>query len=266
MNPWAGRRSLLFGWGYEDPDVELRAFPRGRVLAIAAAGETVAALARAGFEVTGVDINPVQLAYCRDRLAGAPARPGRAERLLAAGRAVLRTLDSRWRRIDLREGDPAELLDSRRLRGLLATGLAPLGLLLPAFAHAIPPRLDRVLLARLRRGLGHLPADNPWAWRLLTGRDELAPDTRARATLIHADVADHLEQVPRGWYDGISLSNILDGPDARYAARLDDAVWHALRPGGVVVSRSFREPRPGEDAGPRDRSMLWGVVDVRRRS
>lgn len=267
MNPWEGRRRLLFGWGYEDPDVEVRAFPRGRVLAIAAAGETVSALARAGFEVTGVDINPVQLAYCRARLAGAPAAAGSAERLLAAGRAVLRGLDPRWRRMEpvIRHGDPAALLASRRLRGLLAAGLAPLGLLLPGFRHAIPPRLDRVLLTRLRRGLGrHAPANNPWAWRLLAGRDELAGDLRAPATLVHADVADHLEQVPRGWYDGISLSNILDGPDPRYASRLEKAVRHALRPGGVVVSRSFRQPRPGEDPGPADRSMLWGVIEVRR--
>ncbi|WP_051362735.1 BtaA family protein [Amycolatopsis thermoflava] len=266
MNPWAGRRGLLFGWGYEDPDVELRVLPRGRVLAIAAAGETVSALARAGYEVTAVDINPTQLAYCRDRLAGAPATTGRAERLLTAGRAALRALDPRWRRVDevLRDGDPVALLESRRLQGLLAAGLAPLGLLLPAFRHAIPPRLDRVLLARLRRGLAHAPADNPWAWRLLAGRDELTRDTRAAATLVHADVAEHLEQAPRGCYDGISLSNVLDGPDAGYAARLAAAVRHALRPGGVVVSRSFREPRPGEDPGPPDRSMLWGVVEVRR--
>ena len=278
MNPWTAGRLLpgrrprvLFGWGYEDPRVELAAFsPRGRVLAIAAAGETVSALASAGHEVTGVDINPVQLEYCRRRLAGAPAVAGSAERLLAAGRAVLRGLDPRWRpgsvAAALRRGDVAELLESKRLRALLAAGLAPLGFVLrPGFRQAVPPRLDRVLLARLRRGLLDRPAENPWAWRLLTGRDELAAEPGPQhARLVHDDVATHLEQMPRGWYSGVSLSNILDGPDASYRARLESALRHALAPGAVVVLRSFREPSPGEDAGPADRSMLWGVVRVRK--
>ncbi len=278
VNPWTAGRLLpgrhpkiLFGWGYEDPRVELEAFPPGgRVLAIAAAGETVSALAGAGFDVTGVDINPVQLDYGRARLAGAPAVTGSAERLLAAGRAVLRGLDPRWRPHNvaeaLRQGDLTPLLASKRLRGLLACGLAPLGLVLrPGFRRSIPPRLDQVLLNRLRRGLRDRPAANPWAWRLLTGRDELATAPEPRhARLIHTDVATHLEQVPRGWYQGVSLSNILDGPDATYAARLERALAHALKPGAVVVLRSFREPAPRQDAGPVDRAMLWGVVEIRR--
>ncbi|WP_354644728.1 DUF3419 family protein [Kitasatospora camelliae] len=84
----AGRPRILFGRMYEDPAVELAAFPPGsRVLCIASAGDTAAALAAAGHEVTALDLNPAQLAYARARLeGGAPARTGTAERLTGATR------------------------------------------------------------------------------------------------------------------------------------------------------------------------------------
>ena len=64
--PWlrgSGPR-VLFGRMYEDPEIELAAFaPGSRVLAIASAGDTAAALAQAGHQVTAIDINPAQLEY-----------------------------------------------------------------------------------------------------------------------------------------------------------------------------------------------------------
>ncbi|MGZ6071183.1 MAG: DUF3419 family protein, partial [Myxococcaceae bacterium] len=105
--PWAGGRfdqrtgprRVLFGQMYEDPEVELRAFPPGApVFCIASAGDTALALATR-HPVTAVDINPVQLAYAKDRIGGAPARVGSAERLLSFGRALLPLAG--WHRRDL---------------------------------------------------------------------------------------------------------------------------------------------------------------------
>ncbi|TMB98159.1 MAG: DUF3419 family protein [Chloroflexi bacterium] len=85
----SGAPRLLFGRMYEDPDVEVRSLPNGRVLAIASAGDVAFALAASGREVVAVDVNPAQVEYVRARMAGAPARTGRADRYLAlAGRAL----------------------------------------------------------------------------------------------------------------------------------------------------------------------------------
>jgi S-adenosylmethionine:diacylglycerol 3-amino-3-carboxypropyl transferase len=82
---------------------------------------------------------------------------------------------------------------------------------------------------------------------------------------VHSDAADYLEGEPPASFGGFTLSNILDGADETYARRLFAAVRRAAAPGAVVVLRSFGEPRvegPTGHAG-EDRSMLWGVVDVR---
>ncbi|MDH6121005.1 hypothetical protein ABH930_005131 [Kitasatospora sp. GAS204A] len=71
--------------------------------------------------------------------------------------------------------------------------------------------------------------------------------------------------LPAGAYDAVTLSNVLDGPGPEFARRLRAAVRHAVRPGGVVVLRSIREPGPaGPGLAAEDRSMLWGVVRVTR--
>ena len=295
VSPWAaggllpgGRPRLLFGWMYEDHGVEVAAFrPGGRVLAIASAGDTAAALARAGHQVTAVDINPAQLAYARARLAGAPAAAGTAERMLAAGRAAAGALIPAWRPAALerflRLADPAAQaawwrheLDRPALRALLAGVLRaarPVAAGLPggpyrALREAIPPRVDLALRRRIAAGLARYPnADNPWAWRLLLGRDRPGeagprPGRVPPVEWVHADVLAHLRAVPAGWYGAATLSNVLDGPSPAFATALHAALRHAVRPGGPVLLRTFRDasPLPGRPA--EDRSLLWGAVTL----
>ncbi|MGW2250738.1 DUF3419 family protein [Kitasatospora sp. NPDC001660] len=307
--PWADGRLLslqprrphvLFGRMYEDPQVELGAFPPpgARVLCIASAGDTAAALAAAGYQVTAVDLNPAQLDYARARLtAGAPAVTGAAERLLAAGRSAVACALPAWRPEELdrflRLDDPAAQarhwhrhLDGPGLRLLLGAALRPAGALAgglhPAFRAVLPRRFDTALRARLARGFARHPnAGNPWAWRLLAGRElpsaapgpapgpasRMAPSPAPRpgkaVRLIGGDVVDHLERSPAGHYDAVTLSNVLDGPGPAFARRLRAAVRHAVRPGGTAVLRSIREPGPaGPGAAAQDRSPLWGVIRV----
>jgi S-adenosylmethionine:diacylglycerol 3-amino-3-carboxypropyl transferase len=85
----AGSRKLLFGSMHEDTTIELGAFPsRGRIFCIASAGCTAMSLAHHHHEVVAVDINPIQIAYVKRRLAGLPIERGSAERILAFGRAL----------------------------------------------------------------------------------------------------------------------------------------------------------------------------------
>ncbi|SEM26884.1 DUF3419 family protein [Streptacidiphilus jiangxiensis] len=289
---------LLFGRMYEDVGIELDAFPPpgARVLCIASAGDTAGALAAAGHDVTAVDLNAAQLAYARRRLHdGAPAETGTAERLLALGRfAAARALPA-WRSDGperfLRLDDPAEQarrwhdeLDSRGLRILAGLALRPAGTLAlalrPAFREVMPGRFDSVLRRRIGRAVArHSNSSNPWAWRLLAGRElpdpapaiagatssTVVPLAGRAVRLLHCDVVEHLERSPRGAYDAATLSNVLDGPGPQFARRLWAAVRHAVRPGGVVVWRSLREPGPaGPGQAAADRSMLWGVVRVER--
>ncbi|WP_395298080.1 DUF3419 family protein [Kitasatospora hibisci] len=303
--PWSEGRLLavrprgpriLFGRMYEDPAVELAAFPPprtgARVLCIASAGDTAAALAAAGHQVTAVDINPAQLDYARARLHyGAPAAAGTAERLLSAGRATAGALLPAWRKSEVerfvRLDDPAaqdehwrRSLDGPGIRLLLTAALRPAGALAvglrPAFRCVVPHRFDAVLRARLARGFARHPnAANPWAWRLLLGRELPGTDLPAPGQevdvagavpivrLLLADVVEHLERSPAGHYDAVTLSNVLDGPGPAFARRLRAAVRRAVRPGGVAVLRSIREPGPaGPGAAAEDRSLLWGVVRV----
>ncbi|MEU9401197.1 hypothetical protein [Streptomyces sp. NPDC048242] len=270
---------------YEDYGVELRVLPGSgaRVLCIASAGDTAAALWQAGHDVTAVDVNPVQLAYARDRLAGGAITEGSAEILMRLGRGTAGALLPAWRGPELRAflalDDPAEqdrhwstAMDGRGLARLTRLALRPCGALAvalrPSFAHVVPARFDEVLRRRLGRTVaGYANVRNPWMWRLLAGAELpgtqrlFAPDVR----LVHADVVDALEQAPRGAYDGVTLSNVLDGPGPAFAARLRTAVRRAVRPGGIVVLRSFREPTAsGPGWAAQDRSALWGVVRVVR--
>ncbi len=284
--PWAGGRfdqrtgprRILFGQMYEDPQVELRAFPPGApVFCIASAGDTALALAT-WHPVTAVDINPVQLDYARARIAGAPARVGSAERLLAFGRALLPLAG--WRRRDVErflafdsvEAQLAfwkERLDTRRFRAGLDLLLSVTGLravYASPFLQALPGHFGRVMRSRMERCFARHPnASNPYARVLLLGETAPAPPlSRHPIDLVCSDAAAYLESCEPGSYGGFSLSNVLDGAPSEYRDRLLAAVERAAQPGAIQVLRSFGEPlgASATNVAGEDRSMLWGVVEV----
>ena len=275
-----GSRRLLFGRMHEDVSIELAAFrPGGRVFCIASAGCTALALSTR-HDVVAADVNPVQIAYASRRLAGEGNRLGDADRLMAFLRAFAPLAG--WTRSRLRDflllSDPGEQiaywrrrLDTRRFRGGLDALLS--GGLLRAFyaadlLSALPDRFGSVLRARLERGFGrHSNRDNPYVLSMLSGESiplSSAPDP-ARIRFIVADASDALEREPPGSLDGFALSNILDGASEAYGRRLFAAVRRAAAPGAVVVLRSFAEPATPSawNRAAEDRSMLWGIVDVR---
>jgi S-adenosylmethionine:diacylglycerol 3-amino-3-carboxypropyl transferase len=278
-----GPKNLLFGRMYEDPAIEAEAFPPGgRVLCIASAGCTARKLAER-HEVVAVDINPVQLAYARRRLAGAPAEVGSAERVMAAFRRLLPLAGVSG--ADLREflalDRPEEQIEhwnrrlcTRRFRLGLDTLLSVGGLRVvyaSPFLHMVPRRFGRVLLGRMERCFAtHPNRTNPYARALFLGEPASDGDGPAKGPidLVCADVAAHLEAQPAGSFSGFTLSNILDGASAAYRARLFAAVKRSGAADASVVLRSFAEPsEPSADnAAPRDRSMIWGVVQVTRAS
>ncbi|OOC54094.1 MULTISPECIES: hypothetical protein [Nocardiopsis] len=297
-NPWAAGRiltlpgrgpRLLFGRMYEDPRVEERAFPAvpARVLCVASAGDTAAALARAGHDVTAIDVNPVQLAYARARVDdGAPAVAGSAELMLAAARRAAAVLP-RWRGPALHEfldlDDPRvqshwwrTRLDGPGLRLLMGTALRPAGVLAaalaPGFRHVVPARFDTRLRTRVARVVSRHPnTDNPLLAGLLAGRTPeprtdgpCPPGPPGTVRFVLGDVAEHLESVPAGSYDAVTLSNVLDGPGLPYRRRLRAAVDRAVRPGGTAVLRSVGEA--GDAAATvraaEERCPLWGSLYV----
>jgi S-adenosylmethionine:diacylglycerol 3-amino-3-carboxypropyl transferase len=231
-------------------------------------------------QVVAVDINPDQLAYAERRIAGMPAMRGAAERVMAFGRTFAPLVG--WPpgrvRTFLDLEDPGEQLafwkeklDTLRFRFACDAmfSMTALGAVFASsFLTFLPPRLGAVLRARMERCISrHANRTNPYARALFMG--ELAnepPPREARVIqLVQADAAEWLEHQPPESFDGFTLSNILDGADGDYSLRLLAAVKRAAKPGATVVLRSFRE-RPPELASNHaieDRSMLWGVVDVR---
>jgi hypothetical protein len=280
-----GPQRVLFGRVYEDASIELAAFApmAGQpVFCIASAGCTALALARQ-HPVTAVDINPVQLAYAQSRLEGGPMRVGTAERLMGVGRAAL--LPFGWRRATLERflsmTDPVDqvnfwrdALETRPVRWLMDLGLSISNLKLvyssPLLA-CLPDRLGEVMRGRLRRTFAHhANASNPHARALLLGDPGPAvPLPPQPIRLACADAAGFLESQPPASFGGFSISNILDGAPAAYRARLNTALRRAAMPGAMVVQRSFSEPaqfygaRRAHNRAQEDRSVLWGVVDVR---
>ncbi len=268
---------LLFGHMYEDPAVEARAFtPGGRVFCIASAGDTALALAEQ-HPVVAVDINPVQLAYARARLEGAPAQTGTAERVMSVGRAFLRLAG--WRRSTVREFLASETtetqlalwhahLDTRRFRAGVDFLLSVAGLrqiYASPFLSVLPRHFGAVMRARMERCFARHPnATNPYARALLLGEYLPAPEPRHSVELVCADAAGYLESVAAGSFDGFALSNVLDGAPPSYRARLFAAVRRASRRGARMVLRSFAEPAEPSttNVAAEDRSMLWGLVEV----
>jgi S-adenosylmethionine:diacylglycerol 3-amino-3-carboxypropyl transferase len=278
----AGPRQILFGQMYEDAAIEAAVFrPGGRVFCIASAGDTALRLA-GDHEVTAVDINPVQLAYARRRIAGEPIEIGAAERVMALGRRVFCPLAG-WRRatvevflrledLDSQVGFWNERLNTRRFRfGLdrLLSIAALKRIYASPFLGVLPRRLGEVMRARMERCFRtHPNRTNPYARSLLLG-EAVPGDSEANAERIKlacADAATYLESCASGTFTGFTLSNILDGAPESYRRRLFDAVKSAGTKDSVVVLRSFREPasKTASDWAGRDRSMLWGSVEVRR--
>jgi len=276
-----GPGKILFGRMYEDVAIEREAFAaaRGeRVFCIASAGCTAMALSR-DHDVVAADINPVQLAYAERRIATGEEDRGMAERLMDAARlfAPLVGWTGARLRAFLDADDPDDqmarwrTLDTRRFRWAFDTLLSVASLrrvYASAFLDFLPRHLGAVMRGRLERAfVRHPNRDNPYARLLLLGERDAAsgPVEPSAIQLVHADAASYLESAPAGSFHGFTLSNILDGAEPSYRARLFAAVQHAAAPGAMVVLRSFGEP-----AGPLptnraadDRSMLWGIVDVR---
>ncbi|MFI5394678.1 MAG: DUF3419 family protein [Candidatus Binatia bacterium] len=275
-----GQKKVLFGRMYEDPLIEEEALGRGgRVFCIASAGCTAMKLAER-HDVVAVDINPVQLRYAERRLAGEPMQIGTAERIMSVGRALLPIAG--WRRgtieafLDL--ANPAEQIEfwNRRLNTMTfrigfdamfsVTGLR--ALYASPFLDILPPHFGRVMRGRMERCFRtHPNRSNPYARALLLG--ELSPEPRAAAAhpiqLVLADAASYLESCAPRSFDGFTLSNVLDGAGAGYRDRLFAAIKRAATRDSVVVLRSFAEPteQTVNNQAARDRSVLWGIVDVR---
>ena len=278
-----GPRKLLFGYMHEDAEIELRSFqPGGRIFCIASAGCTAITLA-AHHAVVAVDINPVQVAYVQQRLSGRGVQRGSAERILAFARSVAPLAGWNKRSVEafLDLADPKQQilywrrhLDTRRFRAafsFLFSRLVLRSVYSAAFLNGLPPNFGTVLRSRMERCFARHPnRTNPYAHTLLAGAMRAALDRPAlrQIEVRCADAADFLERQPAGSFTGFSLSNILDGTNAAYARRLFAAVQHAAAPGSVVVLRSFREPQRATrtNHAAEDRSMLWGVVDVRQAS
>jgi hypothetical protein len=284
--PWRGGpfraqcNGVIFGQMYEDSRIELRAFKsQSRVFCIASAGCTARALAAAGHHVTAVDINPLQLSYASSRAAGAPPQKGRADQMMALGRWLAGVAG--WTRTRLKAflnlSNTAQQLacwdaefDTAIPRALIDTFLAPQFLRLcyaDRFIDAVPKNFGSRLRQRLRQGWAHHSnRSNPYAASLLLGAPPVDPGTPSSPIhFICADAAEFLESCPGSQFDAFTLSNIGDGADQSYLRRLRSAMSHAAAPGAIVVSRSFSDPKSG--TGPNladeDRSLLWGVVEVK---
>ena len=289
-SPWSRGRldgrplpaTLLFGRMHEDWTIETSVFaPGSRVFCIASAGCTAMALAGRGFRVTAVDINPAQVEYVQKRLAGAPLAAGQVEKLWERARRAMRWLGwpERTLRAFLELDAPddqirfwREHLDTARLRVALGTALHPwlLRLVYPAdFVQAVPRIFALVLRRRLERGWAtHPNRTNPYAWEMLLGCEppSSVPIASASIALVCADAAQFLEDCPAESFDGLTLSNILDGTGSDYRERLLRAVRRAAAPGALLVLRSFAEPE-NEDADRRarqDRALIWGSLRVER--
>jgi hypothetical protein len=279
----AGRQRLLFGRMHEDPEIERAAFAgRGRVFAIASAGCTAFRLA-GEHEVVACDINPVQLAYAEARAHGAAAVEGDAERAMRYARALMPLAGWTQRalrdflalsNIDEQAAFWRDRLDTRRLRAGMALLMSRPALRLvyaPQLLAFLPPRFGEVFRARMARGFAtHANASNPYASLLLLGEspgaaDIEAPPLRANVQFVLGDAAGYLESCPPRSFDAFTLSNILDGASPSYRVRLSQALRHAATRDAVAVLRSFAEPPPGlaENHAARDRSMLWGALEIR---
>ncbi|MGA2250673.1 hypothetical protein [Terracidiphilus sp.] len=274
-----GPQRLLFGQMHEDAEIERAAFEgKSRVFCIASAGSTALKLADE-HEVIACDINPVQLAYAERRANGAATMTGDAEKAMSFARAFMPFIG--WGpgtvRTFLMLSDTGEQmafwrehLDTLRFRAGMEVLLSRVVLRTvygPQFLSFLPAGFGTVIRKRLERGFAnHANASNPYARALLLG--ESCNDRTARVRkpqFVLGDAAAFLESCAARSFEGFTLSNILDGAQPSYRSRLARAVRRAATDDAIVILRSFAEP-PIELAvnhAERDRSMLWGVVDLR---
>lgn len=258
---------------YEDAEVENRALPGGRILAIASAGDVAFALAAAGRDIVAVDVNRAQVDYVRARIAGSPAGAGQADRYLSLAACTLPLLGlSRTRLLRFFDlDDPAtQLKEWRRMAGgRFRAGLAmAFGPLLRLgyrrdFAGALPRRFALHLECRLERGFGIHPNRTNLLARSLFGLPA-APSAPSTIEVEHAEVLDFLRKQPAGSFDGFAFSNVTDGAPDGFREELLSAALRAARPGAVAVLRTLGLPRDGAgaDRAASDRALIWGGIEA----
>jgi hypothetical protein len=240
---------------------------------IASAGDVAFALAAAGREVVAIDINPAQVEYVRDRIAGAPQRAGQADRYLARAAAALPLLgmpSDRLRQFfDL--DDPGvqvaawRRLAGRRFRAALALAFGPALRLAyrSELASALPNGFAGELESRLERGFAiHPNRSNPIA-RALFGLPA-PPASAHRIEVEQAEVIEFMRAQPPGSFDGFALSNITDGAPPDFRDELLTAARRIARSGAIAVLRTLGAPRGREDAtrAVSDRALIWGGIDT----
>jgi S-adenosylmethionine:diacylglycerol 3-amino-3-carboxypropyl transferase len=227
------------------------------------------------------DINQAQIDYVKHRIGGGAREIGSAERVLGLMRALMPLAG--WRRgkigrfLELDNPDDqlgfwrAEL-DTWRFRAGLSLLLSPLSLgrmYSSTLLSSLPAHFAQVLRGRLERCFAHHPnRTNPYLRALLSPSslsESAVPAAASTIDLVVDDAADYLERCAAGSFAGFALSNILDGVREPYRQRLFSAVRRAAAPEASVVLRSFAEPASelSTNQALRDRSLLWGVVDVR---
>lgn len=264
---------------HEDAEIERQAFRgKGRVFCIASAGCTALRLSDE-HEVVACDVNPVQISYAERRAHGGTPEVGDAERAMSLARTFMPLVGWRAGVINkfLSLSDLEEQvefwrrhLNTRRFRtsfDAMMSRTSLRALYAPQLLTCLPARFGSVLRRRLERGFArHANATNPYAHALFYGESNDQPRPRMhRVQFALGDAAAYLESCAPGFFDSFSLSNILDGAEPAYRERLLRAIRRAATEDAVVILRSFGEPslELASNYAENDRTMLWGVVDIR---